>query len=166
MRRLESAPSKTIVPILQGFGATIGVGTYAKGPIFIDNAFGDEDATNDLSHLVIGNNCYLGKALSIDLASQVFLGDEVILSSGVSILTHQDCGFRRMRNFYPRKTGNVSIENGSWIGTNAVILAGIKIGELAVVGAGAVVTKNVPPKAIVVGVPARIIGYVDKREDT
>jgi acetyltransferase-like isoleucine patch superfamily enzyme len=48
------------------------------------------------------------------------------------------------------------------IGSNATILAGITIGESAVVGAGAVVTRNVPSRAIVVGNPARITGYVDK----
>ena len=45
-----------------------------------------------------------------------------------------------------------------WIGAHAVVLAGVTIGDGAIVGAGAVVTKDVPPYAIVAGVPARVIG--------
>jgi dTDP-4-dehydrorhamnose 3,5-epimerase-like enzyme len=53
------------------------------------------------------------------------------------------------------------VESGASIGANATILPGIRIGEKAMVGAGAVVTQSVPPNAIVVGNPARITGYVD-----
>lgn len=53
----------------------------------------------------------------------------------------------------------VIIENDVWIGTRATILDGVSIGNGAVVGAGSLVTKNVPPYAIVGGVPAKIIGY-------
>jgi len=51
------------------------------------------------------------------------------------------------------------VKRGAAIGAGAVILPGVTIGEFALVGAGAVVTKDVPPKAIVVGNPARVIGY-------
>ncbi len=52
-----------------------------------------------------------------------------------------------------------TVKRGAAIGAGAVILPGVTIGEFALVGAGAVVTKDVPPKAIVVGNPARVIGY-------
>ena len=51
------------------------------------------------------------------------------------------------------------IGNDVWVGENAIILAGVNIGDGAIIGAGAVVTKDVPPYAIVVGVPAKIIKY-------
>ena len=51
---------------------------------------------------------------------------------------------------------------GASIGANATILPGLTIGALSMVGAGAVVTRNVPPRAIVLGNPARICGYVDQ----
>ena len=53
----------------------------------------------------------------------------------------------------------VIIGNDVWIGSHALILGGVKIGDGAVIGAGAVVTKDVPPYAVVGGVPARIIKY-------
>lgn len=57
------------------------------------------------------------------------------------------------------KVGDISIEDGVWIGANAVILGGVHIGSGAVVGAGAVVTKDVPSMAIVVGVPATVMKF-------
>lgn len=55
--------------------------------------------------------------------------------------------------------GDICIEDDVWIGANAVILGGVRIGKGAVVGAGAVVTKDVPPMAIVAGVPAKVKKY-------
>jgi len=55
--------------------------------------------------------------------------------------------------------GNITIGNDVWIGANAVILSGVHIGHGAVVAAGAVVNKNVPPYALAAGVPARVIKY-------
>lgn len=65
-------------------------------------------------------------------------------------------GFTKVKNQLNVKT---IIENDVWIGCNSVILPGIKVENGAVIGAGSVVTKSVPPYAIVVGVPAKVIGY-------
>ena len=54
--------------------------------------------------------------------------------------------------------------NDAWIGTGAIILPNVTIGEQAVVGAGAVVTKDVPRRAIVAGVPARILRFLDESD--
>ena len=56
----------------------------------------------------------------------------------------------------------IRIGKGVWIGANATVLAGVTIGDHAVVAAGAVVTKDVPARAIVGGVPARFIKYIDE----
>ena len=58
-------------------------------------------------------------------------------------------------------TKPIKIGNDVWIGVNVTILPGVTIGENAVVGAGAVVTKDVPDNAVVVGNPARVIRYLD-----
>jgi acetyltransferase-like isoleucine patch superfamily enzyme len=61
---------------------------------------------------------------------------------------------------YPEKFPVSTVGKGASIGGGAVILPGLLIGEQAMVGAGAVVTRNVPPRAVVVGNPAHIIGYM------
>ena len=60
---------------------------------------------------------------------------------------------------FPMSKGDVIIGNDVWIGTEAIILSGVNIGDGAVIGARAVVTKDVPPYAIVVGNPARVVQY-------
>jgi acetyltransferase-like isoleucine patch superfamily enzyme len=54
------------------------------------------------------------------------------------------------------------VEQGASIGSSATILCGVRIGKKAVIGAGAVVTKDVPPNAVVVGNPARVIKYLEQ----
>lgn len=101
---------------------------------------------------VINRNCYLDGRMGIDI------GNRVNVSFGTTILTLQhDCHDPS----FPAIGGLVKIKDYVWIGANVTILPSITIGEGAVVAAGAVVTKNVPPYTIVGGVPARIIG---KRE--
>ena len=160
-RYLQRAPSDFIVPALRRYGAAIDHGTYAKGPLFLDNACTDLDSAGDFRHLTTGRNCYLGKNITLDLAAPITLGHEVILAAGTLILTHQDCGARRMSTFYPRRAGPVTIGDGAWIGAGAVILAGVEIGECAVVGAGAVVLRDVPSFTIVGGVPAVVLRTLD-----
>src|ERR1051326_6866303 len=60
----------------------------------------------------------------------------------------------------PQQLLRTTIKKGASIGANATILPGLTIGERAMVGAGAVVTRNVPPDSIVAGNPAKIVGYV------
>ena len=57
------------------------------------------------------------------------------------------------------KCGEVTIEDHVWIASRVTVLPGVKIGRGAVVASGAVVTRNIPPLAIVGGIPAKIIGY-------
>jgi len=59
----------------------------------------------------------------------------------------------------PNETGTIIVGNEVWIGARAIILSGVKIGDGAIIGAGAVVTHDVPPYAVVGGVPARILKY-------
>lgn len=89
------------------------------------------------------------------------IGDNVMMGPDVVILTHthnidrQDIPMGHQGS----RIAKVTIGNDVWIGMRSIIMPGIKIGNGAVVGAGAVVTKDVPDFAIVGGVPAKILRY-------
>jgi maltose O-acetyltransferase len=111
------------------------------------------------NNISIGEYTDIGAFANIWGNGGLFIGDRVLIASHVVIttLTH-DYSFHQIK-FAPSISKPIRIENDVWIGTHAVIMPGITIGEGAVVGAGAVVTKDVPPYAIVVGVPAKIVKY-------
>ena len=109
----------------------------------------------------IGRNSRIGRNCTIDARSPLQIGDNVALSPEVMILagTHDV----NDPSFADSEVGPwaVAIEDHVWIGTRAMILPGITVGRGAVVAAGSVVTKDVPPLTIVAGVPAKPIGMRD-----
>lgn len=102
----------------------------------------------------LGVNCRVGGPLT--------LGDDVMMAPGVIILTqnHQfdNLEVPMLDQGYTTSKG-VVIEDDVWIGTNAIILPGRRLGKGAIIAAGAVVTKDVPPYAIVGGNPATLLRY-------
>lgn len=109
----------------------------------------------------IGRNSRIGRNCTIDARSPLTIGDNVALSPEVMILagTHDV----NDPKFADSEVGPwaVVIEDHVWIGTRAMIMPGVTVGRGAVVAAGAVVTKDVPPLTIVAGVPAKPIGTRD-----
>lgn len=117
----------------------------------------------------IGENAYIGPGLTITagiVSRDLFLtiGKRASLGPNVTLVisSHPNNSFLRDKLKYPPR--NIVIEHDAWIGANATILPGVKIGAFSIIGAGAVVTKDVPEYAIVGGVPARIIRYLDKEK--
>lgn len=99
--------------------------------------------------------------------TSILIEDDVMLGSGVHIYVHNH-RFDQPdvpiidQGHYPAEP--VTLRRGCWIGANAIILPGVTIGENAVVGAGAVVTRDVPSCTVVAGNPARAIGAAVGRE--
>jgi acetyltransferase-like isoleucine patch superfamily enzyme len=139
----------------------------------------DEDSSIDGELLVfqyggeirIGKQCYIGPDTKIRSAERIIIGDNVLISHGVNIMDNNaheiDSTERRdtVINYlrtgsYPVKgnveTKSITIGNDVWINFNAIILKGVSIGEGAIIAAGAVVTKNVPPYTLMAGNPAII----------
>lgn len=116
---------------------------------------------NICSHCLIENDVVLGDRVTIKSGVQLWdglrLGDDVFIGPNASFANDR---FPRSRQ-KPEKFLITTIHDGASIGAGAVILPGLEIGRNAMVAAGAVVTRSVPPNAVVVGNPAKIIGYVD-----
>lgn len=124
---------------------------------------------------VIGENCNIGQ--NVVISPEVVLGSNVKIQNNVSLYTGVTCGddvflgpscvFTNVTN--PRSAVNrrgqyskTHVGNGASIGANATIVCGHDIGEFAFIGAGAVVTKNVPAYALLVGNPAKQMGWMSE----
>lgn len=116
---------------------------------------------NICDHVFVENDVVIGDRVTIKCGVQVWDGvrieDDVFVGPNVTFTNDL---FPRSKQ-YPEAFGRTTIQAGASLGANATILPGITIGRNAMIGAGAVVTRSVPPNAIVVGNPARITGYVD-----
>ena len=112
-----------------------------------------------LAKLIIGEDVGLSGCV-ISASCNISIGDRVIIGSGAMITdsdAHTINPFVR-RNNHKCSMSPVIIENDVFIGARAIILKGVTIGTGSVVGAGAVVTRNLPPYSIAVGNPAKIVG--------
>jgi len=116
---------------------------------------------NICDHVFIENDVVIGSRVTIKCGVQVWDGirleDDVFVGPNA---TFTNDAFPRSRK-YPEKFATITVCRGASIGANATILPNLVIGRNAMVGAGAVVTRDVPPNAIVVGNPACIKGYVN-----
>jgi len=144
--------------LLKKYGAQLGENINFKGGIIIDNATKDKDSTNDYRNIIIGNRSYIGRRVFFDIPNRIVIEDEALISAGVSIFTHAECGNRFMSNYFPMKTGSVKIGKRSWVGANVIILSGVKIGENCVVAAGSVINRSFGSNEVIAGIPARRIG--------
>jgi len=127
----------------------------------------------------IGERSYVGSGTNLIARSDIIIGNDVTMAWGIWIYTHdshsldwnervkdiarQNEDYRAGRNFIDSKdwsvvkTAPIRICDKAWIGMNAIILKGVTIGEGAVVGAGSVVTHDVPAWSVAAGNPARVV---------
>ena len=126
----------------------------------------------------IGNNCTLGQ--NVNIGNNVIIGNNVKIQNNVSVYEGVEledyvfCGpsmvftnIKIPRSEFPQRGSKhyskTLIKRSVSIGANATILCGVIIGEYALIGSGAVVTKDVPPYALVTGNPGKVVGRVDKK---
>jgi acetyltransferase-like isoleucine patch superfamily enzyme len=114
---------------------------------------------DDDARVAIGEFVFIGTGSEIDAAESIAIGAHTLLAPGVFITDHTHNAARGLRfDEQGTRSAKVSIGADVWLGTRSVVLHGVTIGDGAIVGAGAVVTRDVAPHAIVAGVPARVIG--------
>ena len=110
----------------------------------------------------IGNNAYIGYGVIIDRVypDKVSIEDFAVVADRCIITAH-GCGSIPLQHLYPRQVKPVRIGRGAWLSPACIVIMGVEIGEEAVIGTGAVVTRSIPPRSVAVGVPARVIRTLD-----
>ena len=128
----------------------------------------DPDGVYSFDTITVGDDSDLGlRPILLATRSRICIGSHVMFGPEVAILGGEhrtDVAGRLMKSIRdvekrPEDDLGVVIDDDVWIGTRAIILHGVTIGRGAVVGAGCVVTRSVPPYAIVVGAPARVVRF-------
>lgn len=134
--------------MLRRAGATVGRNVRICSSVFIAGA----------GNLSIGDDSWVGHRSTIIASGDMRIGKNVDIAPCVLITT----GSHRPEPQSDRMAGegiglNVEVQDGCWICANATILPGITVGEMSLVAAGAVVNRNVEPRTLVAGVPARLV---------
>ena len=114
----------------------------------------------------IGRNVFIGEDLIIvddlsDIQTNLIIGDRASISPRVTLVLHTKPNWSKIADYVNSRKGKINIGQDAWIGTGAVILPDVHIGEGAIVGANSVVTSDVPPYTVVGGAPARKIKNVE-----
>ncbi|MGB5061580.1 MAG: acyltransferase [Candidatus Promineifilaceae bacterium] len=147
--------SRLRVALLRLLGFHIGLGASMWG---LPKLIGSGKLHQKLTighHSLFNIDCFIDLAAPIAIGSQVVLGPQVTLITGAHEIGDASC---RLGLLVPQP---IVIGDGAWLGARCTILPGVTIGAGAVVAAGAVVTKDVPPNTLVGGVPAKVMRLLD-----
>lgn len=138
-------------------------GVYFQGPIFFDYG----------KNTTFGKRCYANYNLSVLDVCPVTIGDDVFMGCNVAIMTPMHPLLLDERKQYVNEHGRmtdkeygkpITIESGCWIASNVVICGGVTIGQESVIGAGSVVTKNIPSGVLAAGNPCKVIRKISKED--
>ena len=165
----DSEVSGTVEIRKKGGEVRVGEGSLISGFIATET---------EHSKIDIGNNVFIAGGTTIDCVTDIRIEDDVLISYQCIIQDsdnhstkysvrkndNRDWKNGQYHNWDATPKGPVKISKGAWLGARVIILKGVTIGEGAVVGAGSVVTKDVPAWTIVGGNPAKIIRHIPENE--
>lgn len=106
----------------------------------------------------LGNNVFINSNCLAMARGGITIEDDVMIAGNVQLLSNNHDEYERQ----VLTCEEIVIQKGAWIGAGASILPGVNVGKYAIVGAGAIVTKDVPDYAVVVGIPAKVVKTLDK----
>lgn len=115
-------------------------------------------------HVRLGNYVYANFNLTLVDDGNIDIGDNVMFAPNVTVITATHPVLPSLREKGLQFNVDVKICSNVWIGAGAIIMPGITVGENSVVGAGSVVTKDVPPNTVVVGNPARVLREIGEHD--
>ncbi|EPI3549671.1 sugar O-acetyltransferase [Vibrio vulnificus] len=142
--------------ILRDLLADVGENCYIEPPL----------RANWGKHTHLGSNVYANFNLTLVDDTHIYIGNSVMIAPNVTIATAGHPIDPELRRKVAQFNIPVHIKDNVWIGANSVVLPGVTIGENSVIGAGSVVTKDIPANVVAVGNPCRVlrpIGEHDKR---
>lgn len=139
--------------VLRELCGHVGVDVVVVAPIRVDHG----------TYLSIGDRTFVNYGLTALDVAPIRIGDDVQIGPNVQLLTPTHPLDPDLRRTGIESGEPITIEDGVWLGGGVVVTPGVTIGRDSVVGAGSVVTKDVPPRSIAVGNPARVIASVDDR---
>lgn len=147
LNKLSNSEIQRRRDFLRTFVAKLDEGAMINSPFYMEFA----------NHLEMGVNSFINYDCIMLNNAMVKLGDNVLVGPKVSFYTAMHPIDAKQREQWLVYAKPITVEDNVWIGGSATILGGVTIGKNAIVGAGAVVTKNVEPNTIVVGNPARVL---------
>ncbi|MEJ5944041.1 sugar O-acetyltransferase [Pseudokineococcus basanitobsidens] len=138
--------------LLRRLLGAVGDGTAVRPPLHVDYG----------SNVRIGARCFANFGLTALDVAAITIGDDVQIGPHVQLLTPTHPLDPDLRRAGWEAAAPITVEDGVWLGGGVVVCPGVTIGRDTVVGAGSVVTKDLPPRVVAVGSPARVVRSLDE----
>ena len=146
--------TKRRVELLNKLLANMGENCYIEPPLH----------ANWGCHTHLGNNVYANFKLTLVDDTDIYIGDSVMLGPNVVLATAGHPVDPELRRLVYQFNQPIHIGNNVWLGAGVIVLPGVTIGDNSVVGAGSVVTKDIPANVVAVGNPCRILREINEHD--
>lgn len=152
----HSRPGETArrVELLKKILASVGENCYIEPPLH----------ANWGCHTHLGNNVYANFNLTLVDDTDIYIGDSVMFGPNVVLATAGHPIDPELRRQVYQFNQPIHIGNNVWLGAGVIVLPGVTIGDNSVVGAGSVVTKDIPPNVVALGNPCRVLREIGERD--
>ncbi|MFA1540161.1 sugar O-acetyltransferase [Actinomadura monticuli] len=134
-------------PLLEDLLGSIAPDAHIRPPLYVDYG----------TYITVGSGTFANYGLTALDVARITIGDDVQIGPNVQLLTPTHPLDPERRRAKLESAEPIVIEDNVWLGGGAIVLAGVTIGADSVIGAGSVVTKDIPPNVVAVGSPARVV---------